>query len=79
MWSSAFWKAAIERMIRAGVAAVLGVYVGGDVVFDVFNLHTWQQVGSLFLSAAVVSLLMSLVGNAATKTGPSFNETEVVK
>ena len=79
MWNKEFWKATAERMIRGAAAAVGAVWLAGDAVFDAFNLHTWDQVGSLAVGGAFMSLVMALAGNVITKDGPSFNKTEVVK
>jgi len=76
MWNKAFWKAVVERMVRGAAVAVGAVWLGGDVVFDSFNLHTWSQVGNLALSGAFLALILSVGGNAITKSGPSFNNSE---
>lgn len=78
MWTKAFWKAATERMIRGAAITVSGAYFGGDVVFDALNVGTWGDVGSLAISGAFGSLLLSLIGNAATGNGPALTRNETV-
>lgn len=78
MWTSEFWKATGERVIRGAVVAVAGVYVGGDLVFDLFQVDTWRDIGSLAVSGAFTSLLLSLVGNAISGNGPAFVNSEVL-
>lgn len=78
MWSKAFWKATAERAVRAGAAALLALWVVGDGVLDIANLHVWWQALVIFISGAIVSVLASLVGGATDKTtGPSLFKTEV--
>ena len=63
MWNAEFWKAVVERMVRAGVSAVLALWVVGDGVMSAWDVD-WEEAGGLFLGAALVSLLLSLSGNA---------------
>jgi hypothetical protein len=82
VYRAAFWRAAGERMVRgAGIGGL--IYLGAqfsDVIqtgaFNAFDL-TWGIVGYI-LGGALVSLLFSLAGNAASGNGPSFNQTEVI-
>lgn len=76
MWNKIFWKAASERMVRAAAAAVFGAYFAGDVVFDVMSLNSWGDAGAVGAGAAIGSLLLSLIGNGATGSGPAFTKNE---
>lgn len=73
-----FWRATVERMIRGAVAAVFAAYVAGDLVFDVTNIHTLNQVLVLLLGGAFSALALSLGGGAYSKNGPAFTRAEVV-
>lgn len=77
MFTAAFWKATFERMIRGGAIAA-GAAWSGDAVFNVMELTNLKDVASLFASGAILSGLLCLAGNFATKSGPSFNNSEVV-
>jgi hypothetical protein len=77
MWTSEFWKATAERMLRGGAAAGVSSFLVGDKVMDAFNVDL-QEFGGLFLGGMAVSLLLSLLGNVTTGNGPSFNSTETV-
>jgi hypothetical protein len=79
MWTRKFWKATGERMIRGAAAAVGAVWLAGDIVFEAFNFHTWEQVGSLAVGGAFMSLIMALIGNVASGNGPAFTTDEAVK
>jgi hypothetical protein len=83
VFTRAFWRAATERMLRGGAIGAL-IYVGNqgvDVIqangaMNAFDL-TWAILG-YFLGGVILSLLFSLAGNAASGSGPSFNQTEVI-
>jgi len=55
---------------------VVGAYLAGNWVFDVTNLHTWEQAGAIFVGALVVSVLGSLGISLKTGTGPALNKAE---
>lgn len=76
LFTRAFWAATGERAIRtfAQTAASVLVIAGVSGVLDA----DWKGVLSASGLAAVISLLMSVAGNAATKTGPSFTDAEQV-
>lgn len=76
MWSLAFWKATLERCVRGAAVAVFGGYFAGDVFFDALDINAWSDVGSLAVGGAFGSLLLSLIGNATTGTGPSLVSPE---
>lgn len=76
--NSNFWKAVTERAFRGAIAALFAAYVAGDLVFDVTNIHTLNQVLALALGGAVSALGLSLAGNAVSKNGPSFTRAEAV-
>jgi len=75
MWTKAFWLATLERVVRGAASAVGGAYLGK--AFDVLNPNTWQDIASIAAGGALTALVLCLGGNAITKTGPSFNNTEV--
>jgi hypothetical protein len=76
MFTIVFWKATLERMIRAGAASVLSFWVVGDGILNAANVD-WQSVLGVFGGGAVVSLLLSLSGQAATGNGPALTGVEV--
>lgn len=73
-----FWKATGERAIRGAFAAVFAAYVAGDLIFDVTNIHTLNQVLTLALGGAFSAAALSIIGNAKSGNGPSFTRAEVV-
>lgn len=58
MFTLTFWKAAIERALKSGAAAVL-LFIGAAQGFNLFDLDPLQAVG-VFAGGAVISVLMSL-------------------
>lgn len=77
MWTGTFWKAAAERAVRAAAAGVLGTWIIADGAMNALEVN-WEDTGGIALGSALVSLVLSLAGNAATSSGPSFNQTETV-
>lgn len=78
MFTAAFWRATVQRMIRAAAAAVAGAYFGGDLMFDVLNINGWRDVLTLAGSTAVGTLLLCLAGDALTSgDGPAFGTIEI--
>ena len=70
MWTKDFWKATAERMVRGGAGALLSAWVVGDGQLDLFAMDA-ERGASLFLGGAVVSLLFSLIGGAASGDKPA--------
>lgn len=77
---SPFWKATAERMWRAGLAAEVGVYLAGNLVFDTTHVGaSLENIASIFVGGAVSSLALSLGVQAATKNGPALTGAEQVQ
>lgn len=76
IWQRAFWKATVERMVRGFAIAALTA-LGADAV-DVIGGLDWLNVLGFGGGGALLSLLMSLAGNAVSGNGPSFTATEQV-
>lgn len=75
MWTKAFWKATAERAIKTGVQAVGAVWpISAAMLGDT----DWALIGYSGLLAAGYSVLMSIGGDAATGTGPSFVAEEKI-
>ena len=81
IWTGEFWKATGERVI---ITAVQGAVIafGYDVSqaigpVDAFTFG-WQRAAGFALGGAVLSLFKCILANAATKTGPSLTDAEVV-
>lgn len=71
-----FWSATGERAVRtlAQTAASVLITAGVSGALDA----DWKGVASASALAAIISVLMSVAGNAATKTGPSFIDAEQI-
>jgi hypothetical protein len=54
-----FWKATAERALKTVVQTLLGVWLAGDVVFNVFQVDLLSGL-KVALSAGVLSLLTSV-------------------
>jgi hypothetical protein len=78
MWTKKFWKAAAERMVRAGAASTLSFWVVGDGIFNAAHAD-WGNAGGIFAGAALVSLLLSLAGSTTGAAGPSLTGAETTK
>lgn len=74
IWTKDFWAATTERAVKTAAQAGL-LYVGADQ-FNVLAFD-WVSFAGFLGGGAVLSVLSSLAGNAATKTGPSFTQAEV--
>lgn len=73
--SRAFWSAAVERTVRTGAqSAAAALIAAGTGLVD----SDWIGVGSVAGMAAILSLLMSIGGNAATGHGPAIVGPEQV-
>lgn len=75
MFTLAFWKASLERIVASFVGALLAG-LGGNV-FDVTALD-WGQLLKISAGAALVSLLKAILAATATGGGPSFNNAETL-
>lgn len=73
--SGVFWKAALERATRTAAQAA-----GAALIADATGLFDtdWLGVLSVVVMAALLSLLMSIGGNAATGHGPAIAGPETV-
>lgn len=80
IWTREFWQASAERAIRTAAQAAL-LQIGADVVeaiqLNVLNVD-WSLLAGFAGGGAVLSLLMSIAGNAKTRSGPSFTDAEQV-
>lgn len=71
MWSAAFWKATVERVIRSAAAAMAGVWLVGDQITDEVQT-AWHLTLTVGWTTALVTLLLCLAGQAATGNGPAL-------
>jgi hypothetical protein len=74
MFTRAFWKATLERMVRTFAQAVVAL-IGGDGLglVDV----DWGDAFSIGGLAAVAALLTAIVASGGGPTGPGLTETAV--
>lgn len=66
LFTGDFWKAALERAIRAVANTLLSLWLVQGVAFNVWNAD-WRQAVGVGLGAGLVSVLLSVVG---VKVGP---------
>jgi hypothetical protein len=79
IWTKAFWKSVTERALRGAAAAEVGAYVAGNLVFDATDIKlTISNFLAIAVGGAVSAFGLSVVGNAVTKNGPSFTDSEVL-
>lgn len=70
-------KAFIERGIRGGIAALVAVYVSGNLVFDTTHVSgSLEHIVVLFIGGAASALGLSVAGQAVSKNGPAFTRSE---
>jgi hypothetical protein len=77
IWSLLFWKSAFERAVKTAAQAVL-LQIGGESISVNALTFDLPSMGGFALGGAVISILTSLIGNAVTKTGPSWGSPEEV-
>lgn len=76
MWSKAFWKACVERVIWTGAeTAVAALTVGGVLAKEGILGVDWLPVLSITAGAMLLSLLKCVASHGATGTGPSSAST----
>lgn len=72
MFTKAFWKATLERLVRTFAQAVLGVVSADQLgVLDV----DWGQAASVGALASVLALLTAVATSGAGQPGPGITET----
>jgi integral membrane sensor domain MASE1 len=64
-----------ERALRGGVAAVVGAYVAGDLVFNQVNMSSLNDWLAVFVGGALTSLALALGITSATGS-PALNKQE---
>ena len=69
MWTSAFWKATGERAIRTFAQALIAL-IGVESV-SIIELD-WAQMLYVSATAALLSVLTSVVASGVGEPGPSF-------
>lgn len=75
MFTMVFWRAALERAIRAGANVVITSFVLGDKILNAFDVD-WATAGGVFLGGVFVSVLMSLAADSITGDGPALTSAE---
>lgn len=74
-----FVKATAERMVRAGVAAEVAVYLAGNLVFDTTNVGgSIENIIAIFVGGAVSALALSLGVQVTRGNGPALTSAEQV-
>ena len=75
MWTLAFWRAAFERAVKTFCQTFAALLVAdGTGILD----SDWIPKLSIAGMAALVSVLTSVGSDAATGTGPSLTNAEVI-
>ena len=75
MFTTTFWKGAVERAVKSAAQAVV-LAVGGDAALDLWQVDVAAVTG-IAAGAAVLSLLTSLASGAAGPKGsPSLVREE---
>lgn len=73
--TKAFWAATAERAGKTAVQVFLAALLIDGVTLLSLD---WLQTLNLALTAAVISVLTSIVSDVSTKDGPSLTKSEVV-
>lgn len=79
IWTGAYWKAVVERILWTFVQALGGALLA-VVTAEGFDWETadWRRALIGAAIAAGIATLKGLVANAVTKTGPSTTNAEQV-
>jgi hypothetical protein len=79
LFTVAFWKATGERCVRGAIAAEVGAYVAGNLVFDTTNIGvTVDNVLAIAVGGAVSALLLALGVQGVKKNGPALTSAETL-
>lgn len=79
LFTAAFWKATGERMVRGAIAAEVGAYVAGNLVFDTTNINvTLDNIAAIAVGGAVTALALALGVQTVKKDGPALTSAEVL-
>lgn len=79
IFTRAFWEATAERMFRGAVAAEVGAYLAGNVVFDTTNIKgTLENVLAIGAGGAFSALAISLGVQKLKKNGPALVGAEIL-
>jgi hypothetical protein len=79
LFTVAFWKATGERCVRGAIAALVGAYVAGNLVFDTTNIGvTLNNVLAIAFGGAVSALLLALGVQGVKKNGPALTGAETL-
>lgn len=75
MFSADFWKKATERALKSAAQALVGLFLIGETVFNIFTVDPGQAAG-IAIGAGVLSYLTSIVsapvGDEEVKGEPSL-------
>jgi hypothetical protein len=70
MFTTVFWKDALERAIKTVAQTLLALWLVGDVALDALSVD-WGQALGVALGAAILSILSSIVSAGAVKNSVS--------
>lgn len=65
----------LEHAVRAGIAAMIGAYLAGDLVFSQINMSTFDDWATVFIGGFITSLAIALGITGATGS-PALNKRE---
>lgn len=75
-FNAVFWKDTVERAIKTFAQGVLGAF-GADVALSVVEVD-WAQAAGIGATAAIVSVLTSIVSAGVSNNGTASVVPEVV-
>lgn len=77
MYTGAFWKATFERVASTFVQTYFGLWLAGDLIFNVFEFNWVTGLGPA-LGAAILSLVKAVLAAQGGNPGPSLANEAVV-
>lgn len=66
MWTTRFWRDAVERAVKTGAQALVALFVTGATILTINWADALAVAGTMMLASLLTSIVSSGIGNPAT-------------